>query len=102
MKGMSTYLAQMTIYSLAIGGSSTKYLPSLSSDVEIMNVNGFLPMSSLEDEVEVSISKFEKLDTRQVISMFKMMKWGWRKYEMSIYRSGDPSINRNMEDVCLR
>lgn len=55
---MSTYLAHMSIFSLAIGGSGTKSLPSLPSDVGIMNANGFLLVFCLENEVEVTIFEF--------------------------------------------
>lgn len=55
-KWKSICLAQMAIFSLAIGGSGTKSLPLLSSNVGIMNTKGFLSVSSLEDEMEVAIS----------------------------------------------
>lgn len=54
----------MVIFYLAIGGSGTKSLPSLPSDVEFMKAKGFLPVSSLEDEVVAATIEFEKLATK--------------------------------------
>lgn len=55
---MSTCLAQITIFSLANGGSDTKSFPFSSSEAGIMNAKGFLPISILRVEVEVAIVEF--------------------------------------------
>lgn len=75
VKGMSTCFCQMAIFSLAIGGSGAKFLPSLPSDVGIMKAKGFFSVSSLEDEVVSSIVEFEKL-VAEGFSMCKMLKQG--------------------------
>lgn len=45
---MSTYIAQMEIFSLASGGSGAKSLPLSSSNVGIVNVIGFLSVTGSE------------------------------------------------------
>lgn len=51
---MSTFLAQIEIFSLASDSSSMKSLPFSSSDGEIKNASGFLTLTS-EEVVEVAM-----------------------------------------------
>lgn len=82
---MSTYFYQIKIFSLAMGDSEKKSLPSSVYDGKIVKAIGFFPVLNFLDEVLVAIVEVWSAccDKRGFLCV-KSWEWKWRRSEESI------------------